>query len=238
MATPNELIKEAYKMIGQPYCWGGNGETVASLIKKFALSHGQGESSTKEMLSFINKMVKTDLDTIHLQDCSGLVVFLLRKIKAYEHDLTAEEFYKKCTKVDEPFAGCFAFYYNGTKHNHIGICVDDKNVIHDLSTKVGVVLEPLSNRQDEKGRSKWVDFGRPDFCIDFTLDTLTLNKSVYVYNTAYEAEMNDTTKAITMYKPNNYYVFRVYGNATNITRHKGIAGGWVRNDILFDAEQD
>ena len=237
MATPNELIKEAYKMIGQPYCWGGNGETVGSLIRNHATSHGQDKKSTEEMLAFINKMIKADLDTVHLQDCSGLMVYLLRKINAYQHDLTAEEFYKKCTKVDEPFAGCFAFYYNGTKHNHIGLCVDNKNVIHDLSTKVGVVLEPLDKRQDARGKSKWVDFGRPDFCIDFSLDTVTLNKEVYVYMTAHDAEVNDTTKAVTTYKPNLYYIFRTYGCSTNITRTKGSAGGWVRNDILFDAEQ-
>ena len=32
MATASQMIKEAYSLVGQPYLWGGNGETLEEII--------------------------------------------------------------------------------------------------------------------------------------------------------------------------------------------------------------
>lgn len=159
-ALVSDVIKEAVNLIGNPYLWGGNGETLEYTIRKFAKTCGQDESQTNTMIEFIKKMypsiMPTILSEIHLQDCSGLIVEILRKLGAVNSsfDTTAQGFYEKCKPISSPKAGALAFFYNGTKHNHVGICIDDKTVIHAYSTKLGVVCELISDRADE-----WVDFG-------------------------------------------------------------------------------
>lgn len=232
MPTVEQMIETAFKLVGQPYLWGGNGETLEDIIRVYADSKGQGKSATSDMIKFVSTMILIPLSTIHFQDCSGLIVEVLRKIGAVSKswDESAEGIYKKCTKVDKPCKGAFAFFYNGKKHNHVGICVDETTVIHSYSVNTGVIVEPIANK-----KGKWVDFGLPKWCIDFNIDTITLVKDVYVYRTAREAKEKPETAQKTLYKKGIYYTFRTYEDCTNITKEQESAGGWIYNPDLYDA---
>ena len=231
-ATPLQFVECARTLLGQPYLWGGNGETLGDVLRKYADAKGQGKDSTEQMIKFINKMLKADLDSVHLQDCSGFIIEVLRKLGAYKGDLTAQGLWENCTPIDKPEFGCLCFYYNGTKHNHVGICTGDDTVIHDLSTSVGIVEEKFSKR------GKWVDFGRADKWIDYgASDTITLAKDVYVYNSAQEAKRNVPNEKTIVYRSGVYFIYKTYENCTNITKTKGKPGGWIYNPILYKAEE-
>lgn len=50
-------------------------------------------------------------------------------------------------------------------------------------------------------------------------------KDYPAYNSADAAKKEISTKLT--YAAGEYYVYKVYNGAVNITRHKGIAGAWV-----------
>lgn len=234
MVNVNDFCKQALKLLGNPYLWGGNGESLADVLRLYATAKGQSEKSTQQMIDFISDKVSYDLNNIHLQDCSGLVYEILKLLGAKVSDETAEGLWKKCKHIAKPRKGALAFYFNGKKHNHVGICISDTEIVHCLNTKVGVIREPISKRDE------WVDFGLADYIIDYNPveeDTITLAKDVYVYNTADEAVKNNHNSETIIYHPNVYYIYKTYKNCTNISRNKGVAGGWIRNDLLQLAEE-
>ena len=233
MATASQMIKEAYSLVGQPYLWGGNGETLEEIIRKYADGKGQGKSATDDMIKFLKGIIPVGLDT-HFQDCSGMVIEILRKLGVIDnkYDATAEGLWKACKKIDKPCEGTWAFYFDGKKHNHIGICVNNLTVIHCLSTKTGVIVEPIERRKE-----KWVNFGLPTAFIDFSYDTVTLKDDVWVYRTAKEAEEKKDTSTKILYKKGEYYKFKTYGNCTNISKKPDVAGGWISNFDLHSAEE-
>ena len=234
MATVSQMVKEAYALVGQPYLWGGNGETLEDILRKYADQKEQTKSATDDMIKFVKGLIPVGLDTIHFQDCSGMVVEILRKIGAVTKtfDLSAEGLYQKCKKIDKPVDGAWCFYYDGKKHNHIGICVNSYTVVHCLSTKVGVIVEPIERRKE-----KWVHFGLPDWCIDFTYDTITLKDDVWVYRTADEAVKKEPTSTKILYKKGDYFIYKTYKNCTNISKRKDVAGGWIENTDMHKAEE-
>lgn len=229
MATVNQMIKYAYSLVGQPYLWGGNGETIEDVIRKYADAKGQSKSNTDEMLRFIKGIVPYDLSKVHLQDCSGLMVEILRKIGAVpkDFDATAQGLFEKCEKIKKPVEGALAFYYDGKKHNHVGLCSNSGTVIHCLSVKTGVIVEPISKRAD-----KWVDFGLPKWCIDFSYDTVTTKEDVWVYNSADEAREKPEGCRKWLYKAGEYFIYKTAKDCTNISKDKGSAGGWITNHDL------
>ena len=232
MATVNQMIETACTLVGQPYLWGGNGETLEDIIRTYAGSKGQGKSATDDMIKFLRNMIPVSLSNIHFQDCSGFVVETLRKIGAIKKtwDGTAEDIFNKCQRIEKPCKGAFAFYWNGYKHNHIGICLDDTTVIHCLSVNTGVIIEPIQKRKD-----KWVDFGLPTWCIDFSFDTVTLKNNVFVYRTAQDAETKPTTATKVEYAKGDYFIYKTHGNCVNISKRKDVAGGWISNSDLRSA---
>ena len=238
--SSEKFVQEAFNLIGNPYLWGGNGETLGDVIRKYADAKGQGKDATDAMIAFINQHYAIDCDKIHLQDCSGLIIEILRKLEivSSSFDLTAQGLYENCKKIAKPCKGALAFYWDGKKHNHVGICASETCVVHCLSTKTGVIVEDIAKRSD-----KWVDFAFPYKWVDQTIDdkadydTITLAEDVYVYRTADDANENNKAKG-TLYKHGTYYIYKTFrGKYTNITKNIGVAGGWIRNDILQEAEE-
>ena len=158
------FVKAAVELKGNPYCWAGNGETLADILRSYATKNGQSKSATDDMITYLNRLLDTPLDKIHFQDCSGLIVELLRKLGVVSDtfDDNAEGLYHRCTKITKPQRGALCFYYQNGRHNHVGICVDKNTVVHALSTKTGVIVEALSVRAD-----KWKEYGLLDEFIQY-----------------------------------------------------------------------
>lgn len=226
----SEFIKWVESKVGCPYLWGGQGETLFDMVRKYCATKSQSNSSTEKMINFLKRKGVVDKE---FYDCSGLGVKFLLDYGALKYDTTADGLYRKCVLINEKDirAGDWAFFLDGARAYHIGYMVTDDTVVHALDQEVGVVKEKLSARKE------WVAFGRPDFCMEYDIpievdfnnlragDKITIAKDLKGYTNA-ENAMKDE-KAVCTYTAGTYYVYNVYKGAVNITRHKGIAGAWV-----------
>ena len=225
----SEFISYIESKVGSAYLWGGQGERLYDIVAKYATTKNQSESKTVKMLGFLEN---NGIQDIQFFDCSGLGVSYLLEQGAISCDMTADGIYKKCKKIvkNEARPSDMVFLINSSgKATHIGYLVEENVVVHALNQSVGVIREPL-------GKRKW-KFGRPEFCMEYDLeqkidistlkpgDMISINKEVNGYNTAANAiaAVNPTVT----YPAGTYYVYKVYGQAVNITKKKGVAGAWV-----------
>lgn len=230
-AKASEFVGYIRSKVGSAYLWGGQGETLFGMARKLAGQTGQSAENTEKMVAYMRQQGVKDMGFF---DCSGLGVSYLLPAGAISYDMTADGFYRKCAKVDKKGVrpGDMAFLLNVSKKaTHIGYVTDTGTVVHALNQTRGVIEEPLDRRS-------WV-FGRPEFCMEYDLgtgqdvdvgslkagDRLTLKQAAKGYNTAADA-LAATRPAVT-YPAGEYYVYKVYGGAVNITRSKGKAGAWV-----------
>lgn len=218
----DEFISYIKSTVGNAYLWGGQGETLYSLIEKLAEQKGQSEDKTTQMLTFLKSKGIKDISFF---DCSGLAVDFLLKKKVITSDMTADMLYKKCDKITrtDAKAGDWVFLGDASKKTHIGYMIDKNTVVHAYNQAQGVISEPVSKN------TKWY-FGRPNFCIDFgstapSADVVILDKYTPAYNTAKDAE--NGTKKVALYSPGEYFIYKKYGKAINITKKKGAPGAWV-----------
>lgn len=226
----SEFIKWVESKVGCPYLWGGQGETLFDMVRKYCATKSQSNSSTEKMINFLKRKGVVDKE---FYDCSGLGVKFLLDYGALKYDTTADGLYRKCVLINEEDvrAGDWAFFLDGARAYHIGYVVTDDMVVHALDQEVGVVKEKLSARKE------WVAFGRPDFCMEYDIpieidfnnlragDKITTTKDLKGYNNAENAVKG--VKPVCTYAAGAYYVYKVSRGAVNITRHKGIPGAWV-----------
>lgn len=228
-AKVSEFITYIKSKVGDAYLWGGQGESIYGLIRALAKKNGQSDEKTDKMITYLEEQGASDMEFF---DCSGLGVNFLLEKGAVGYDMTADGFYRKCTKIDksEVKEGDMGFLVNASgKATHIGYVVNRKTIVHALNQTRGVIEENINNR-------KWV-FGRPDFCLEYDLeekidianlkigDKITIDKAVLGYNTAANAKVG--VNPVSTYPSGTYYVFRVYSGTVNITRTKGTPGAWV-----------
>lgn len=231
-AKVSEFTKYIRSKVGCAYLWGGQGESLFSLLRKLAKQNGQSDAKTEQTIAYMKSKGIKDMEVF---DCSGLSVTYLLSVGAISYDMTADGIYDKCKKIkkEESREGDMVFLLNASENaTHIGYLVDKKTVVHALNQSRGVIEEDVSKR-------KWV-FGRPEFCLEYDLneekaetdskdlkigDKITIKEPVLGYNTAANAK-SGTNPAVT-YPAGTYYVYRVYGGAVNITRSKGTPGAWV-----------
>lgn len=228
-AKASEFISYIESKVGSAYLWGGQGESLYDIIAMYADKKNQSESNTVKMLGFLEDKGIPD---IQFFDCSGLGVKFLLDQDAISYDMTADGLYKKCKKIVKNKArpSDMVFLINSSgKATHIGYLVEENVVVHALNQSVGVIREPL-------GKRKW-KFGRPEFCVEYDLeqkidistlkpgDMISINKEVNGYNTAANA-MAAVNPTVT-YSAGKYYVYKVHGQAVNVTKKKGAPGAWV-----------
>lgn len=224
-----EFSKWLKEQVGMPYLWGGQNESLFDLIRGLAAKKEQSDKNTEKMIAFIEKKFTKD---IRFFDCSGLAVSYLLERKALEYDTTASGLYRLCKPINdsqvEEGDWCFLKDSDGDIY-HIGYVVDNGMVVHAYNQEKGVIMEKRTER-------KWI-YARPDFAFSFTktqkpqIDTLevgdkvTLTESIKGYNTADNA-IKGYNPTVT-YPAGEYYVYKVYNGAVNITRIKGKPGAWV-----------
>ena len=229
-AKVSEFTRYIRSKVGSAYLWGGQGESLFSLLRKLAKQNGQSDAKTEQTIAFMKSKGIKDIEVF---DCSGLSVSYFLSVGAISGDMTADAIYRKCKKISkgEIREGDMAFLLNSSgKATHIGYMVDKKTVVHALNQSRGVIEEDVNQR-------KWV-FGRPEFCLEYDLkepktevadlkpgDKITLSKAMNGYNTA--ANALAAVNPVVPYPAGEYYVYKVYGKAVNITKKKGTAGAWV-----------
>lgn len=226
----SEFIKWVESKVGCPYLWGGQGETLFDMVRKYCATKSQSKTATEKMVAFLKKKGVVDKE---FYDCSGLGVKYLLDHGALKYDTTADGLYKKCVRIsmDEVRAGDWVFFIEDGRAVHIGYMVTDSEVVHALDQTVGVIREKLS---ESRG---WNGAGRPEFCMIYDLpqkvdtnnlkygDKITTTKDLKGYSNADNALKG--LKPVCTYSAGTYYVYKVHNGAVNITRHKGIPGAWV-----------
>lgn len=214
--------------VGCCYCWGGNGETLYDIVAKYAKGKSQSEANTVKMLGFMEDTGHKDTQFF---DCSGLAVKWLLEHDKIDSDTTAAGLYRLCTPITdaEVTTGCWCFLKNSNGIYHIGYIVENDMVVHAFNQEKGVIKEKRSAR-------KWI-YARPDFAFDFETaqkplyDTLSVGDRVIItedikgYNTADNA-LKAKNPTVT-YSKGDYYVYKKYNGAVNISKKKGSAGAWV-----------
>lgn len=226
----SEFIKWVESKVGCPYLWGGQGETLFDMVRKYCATKSQSKTATEKMITFLKKNGVVDKE---FYDCSGLGVKFLLDYGALKYDTTADGLYRKCVLINmsEVRAGDWVFFIEDARAVHIGYMVTDTEVVHALDQTVGVIREKLS---ESRG---WNGAGRPEFCIIYDLpeevdinslksgDKVTTTKDLKGYSNAADALKG--VKSVCTYATGTYYVYKVYNGAVNITQHKGIPGAWV-----------
>lgn len=219
--------------VGQPYLWGGNGETLKDMILYYASKVcKQSDESTEKMLKFISEKIENfeEILEIPFYDCSGLGVKFLLEKGILKSDCTANSLRKKCTPIpfNQVTAGDFVFLINNEDvATHVGYVVEGKMVVHAFNTNVGIIKEPISAR-------KWAYYRPKFFAEDLNKymvgDIVHLPKDTPVYHTAMNAVQQ--VMASTVYEQGSYFVYKIFGECVNITRRQGCAGGWIRKEDI------
>ncbi|MGN0506625.1 MAG: C40 family peptidase [Lachnospiraceae bacterium] len=228
-AKASNFVEYIKSKVGNAYLWGGQGETLFGLVRQLAKRNQQSDANTEKMIAYMEQSGVKDMEFF---DCSGLPVSYLLSVGAISTDTNADGLYRRCTKINRQDArpSDMVFLLNTAgKATHIGCIVDSGIVVHALNQTRGVIEEQLDKRN-------WV-FGRPDFCIEYDLDEqidvsalkpgdkVTINEPVKGYNAADNALTS--VKSTVTYPEGEYYVYKVYNGAVNITRSKGKPGAWV-----------
>lgn len=229
----SEFIKWIESMVGNPYLWGGQGESIFDILRKYAKQLGQSDAATDKMIGFLKESGVVDK---RFFDCSGLGVKYLIACGALNYDTTANGLYKKCEPIgrEDVRAGDFVFFVEDGRASHIGYMVTDDIVVHALDQTVGVIREKLSARKE------WNAFGRPTAFIEYDLeeeadieiievgDKITVETKLKRYNTAWDAQ-HDMNAKKDLYEPGEYFIYKIDPDtgSINITKTKGQAGSWV-----------
>lgn len=147
-------------------------------------------------------------------DCSGMLTPISGK------DMTASSYYVACpekgaatkTPIDKT---CLLFKEEVGKVVHVAIYTGD-----------GVLYEMWDGcRKREFKPEQWSYFGIPDWIEQNSgSKVIHLGKATKIYRSATDAINGKGYVAI--YPPGEYYLYKTYKTASNITKTDGIPGGW------------
>lgn len=196
---------------GAIYLWGADAEVLTSdllesLKKRFGTKHYQ-------KISIENNEGKIGAD------CSGF----LRPLSG--HDNTAAGYYNECTKRGDiskmpKDKMCLVFRRQEGSIVHVGIYMGD-----------GTTYEMYNGcEHKEFNEKKWDCYGIPTWIVQTKKalavgDRIALEEEVNGYKTAADAEKG--TNFVHKVVPGDYYVYKLYGKAVNISKYKNSPGSWV-----------
>ena len=135
--TKDEFINKAIEIAsGDPvvYAYGFTGQVLSEASIK-AKAKQYPSWYTDERKKNLNKYIGR-----YACDCSGLIKWILKS--EMFPDFNADNIFNVyCTKVDKPYAGCLAH-----KKGHIGIVINDTEVVEASSSKGKVVISNIKDR--------------------------------------------------------------------------------------------
>lgn len=202
---------EGLHKAGAVYLWGANVEVItADLLESLKKRFGTGKYGTVS-LSRVEGLIGAD--------CSGLLKPLSGK------DDTAAGYYKSCSRkgviskmpLDKV---CLIFRREEGAIVHVAVYAGD-----------GTLYEMWSGCDHRKFiESQWTDYGIPDWIEQLSKklevgDKVTIGEGVTGHSTAADATAKKNIRHTLV--AGDYYVYKIYGKAVNITKTKGTPGSWV-----------
>lgn len=202
---------KAMRAAGTIYLWGANSEVITgalfeSLKKRFGTKHYQ-------------KMSIENIEGKIGADCSGFLYPLSG------HDNTAAGYYEECVERGDiskmpKDKMCLIFRREKGTIVHVGI-YDGSGMLYEM-------WEGCEYREFKE--SEWTCYGIPEWIKQTEKplaagDTVTLEAEVTGYRTAKDAE--NKTNPVNVVVKGNYYVYKVYGKAVNVSKLKSRPGSWV-----------
>lgn len=147
--TASEFVSQAEFIARSKtrYAYGCTGQIITSnLINQKAAQYPAWYTAERK------KSLLTDAGC-QAYDCSGLIKAILKN-ESFP-DINADTIFKQyCEKVNDPYAGCLAH-----KKGHIGICVNDNQVVEASSSAGKVIISDNSSRNwEEFGKFKFLSF--------------------------------------------------------------------------------
>ena len=172
--TLKEWDEYLHSMLGNPYVYGGNGETMLCLLPRLVemekVDHKDSDAlvNIDRTLTFTQKRIKAGetLETLFGVDCSGLSVKKLLEEKLIPYDMTANSLFEYITKkghgkeikVSEVKLGDYVFMGSSNKY-HVGYAISSTEVIESKSHSEGVVITKIAGRG-------WTSAARPNWYSD------------------------------------------------------------------------
>lgn len=198
---------------GAVYVWGADVEVITEKM----IEAKKARFGTSHYKDIVLCNVEGKLGA----DCSGF----LTPIAGF--DCTAEKHYKSCTikgkAADIPADKvCLLFRAEAGKIVHVAVYAGD-----------GTLYEMWNGCEHREFKpSQWTYYGFPSWIEPQKTkkqlvagDKVTITEKLTKHNTAADAMHGRNAKGYAL--PGTYYVYKVYEEATNITKKKGCPGSWV-----------
>lgn len=140
------------------YLWGGNGELTEKLTVGQIRKHETSEANAARVIRYIALCYDKDLDMSksRAMDCSGLVIYGLRTVKAISssEDYTAAQLQSKCKKIQLANLRPGDLVFNkASESSHVGVYAGYDMVIEARGRNYGVDKRTLQE-------GSWVIGGR------------------------------------------------------------------------------
>lgn len=140
------------------YLWGGNGELTEKLTLGQIRKHETSETNAARVIRFIALCYDKgfDMSKSRAMDCSGLVIYGLRTVKAISssEDYTVAQLQSKCKKIQLANLQPGDLVFNkAADATHVGIYAGYDMVIESRGRNYGVDKRPLKE-------GSWIIGGR------------------------------------------------------------------------------
>lgn len=160
MSKRTKFVKYAHQEVlnHSLYLWGGQGESVMDTTPKMIEAMEDTAKNAGRVLKTLSVFIGEGyvMSKAKYFDCSGLIVWLLMKLKLIDSDYTANMIFKElCTEItkDDLKSGDLVFIRSNGLCTHVGIYSADYGVIEAAGRDIGVVERSIS-------RNSWNCFGR------------------------------------------------------------------------------
>lgn len=181
------------KYVGQPYVWGGSGQTVTksnyiSTINKMETSGGYGIISYKKAATdFCEKLFAKGMTELKIFDCSGYISKALISAGLLSRRRDCDGLWSKCKRTTELRDFNLLFRVNSSNkedETHIGVYYNGKQY-HAKGRKYGVVCEPYK-------KSYWHKMGvYPGLGTEKAL-SVHANESNYIFTKLLKSPMTNS----------------------------------------------
>ncbi len=101
MNKVDKIIALLLTLLGNPYVWGGKGESLTGMKdpEKWITGKEDSANNVKRALAFYRKVVASGKKLIQAFDCSGLVAWPMKQVGIDQANNNADTLYGQCRKI-------------------------------------------------------------------------------------------------------------------------------------------